>query len=140
MEAVTNFIFLGSKITVGNDSAMKLKKMFFGRKTMTNLDGVLKNRDITLPTRVHRIKAMVFPVAMYGWERLDYKKAEHRRPDAFELCCWRRLLKVPWTSRRSSQSTLKEISPEYSLEGLVLKLKIQHFGPLMLRADSLEKP
>ena len=106
---------------------------------MTNLDSILKSRDITLPTKVHLVKAMVFPVVMYGCEYWTVKKAEHRRIDAFELWCWRRLLRVPWTARRSNQSILKEISPEYSLEGLMLKLKLQYFGHLMRRADSFEK-
>ena len=106
---------------------------------MANLDSILKSRDITLPTKVHLVKAIVFPVVMYGCERWTIKKAEHRRIDAFELWCWRRLLKVPWTARRSNQSILKEISPEYSLEGVMLKLKLQYFGHLIQRADSLEK-
>ena len=110
-----------------------------GRKVMTNLDSILKSRDITLPTKVHLVKAMVFPVVMYGCESWTIKKAEHRRIDAFELWCWRRLLRIPWTAKRSKQSILKEISPEYSLEGLMLKLKLQYFGHLMRRADSLEK-
>ena len=109
------------------------------KKAMTNLDSILKSRDITLPTKVHLIKAMVFPVVMYGYESWTIKKAVHRRYDAFELCYWRRLLRVPWTARRSNQSILKEISPEYSLEGLMLKLKLQYFGHLMQRTDSLEK-
>ena len=109
-------------------AAMKLKDAFLGRKVMTNLDSILKSRDITLPTKVHPVKAMVFPVVMYGCESWTIKKAEHRRIDAFELWCWRTLLRVPWTERRSKQSTLKEISPEYSLEGLMLKLKLQYFG------------
>ena len=106
---------------------------------MTNLDSILKSRDITLPTKVHLVKGMVFPVVLYGWERWTIKKAEHRRTDAFELSCWRRLLRVPWTARRPNQSILKEISPEYSLEGLMLKLKLQYFGHLMQRTDSFEK-
>ena len=106
---------------------------------MTNLDSILKNRDITLPATVHLVKAMVFPVVMYGCESWTIKKAEHQRTDAFELCCWRRRLRVPWTARRSNQSILKEISPEYSLEGLILKLKLQYFGHLMPRADALAK-
>ena len=110
-----------------------------GRKVMTNLDSILKSRDITLPTKVRLVKAMVFPVVMYGYESWTIKKAEHRRIDAFELWCWRRLLRIPWTAKRSKQSILKEISPEYSLEGLMLKLKLQYFGHLMRRADSLEK-
>ena len=119
---------------------MKLKDVLLGRKVMTNLDSILKSRDIILPTKVRLVKAMVFPVVMYGCESWTKKKAEHRRIDAFELWCWRRLLTVPWTSRRSNQSILKEISPECSLEGLMLKLKLQYFGHLMQRADSLEKP
>ena len=119
---------------------MKLKDpMLLGRKTMRNLDSVLKSRDITLPTKVHLIKAMVFPAVMYECENWTIKKAEHLRTDAFELWCWRRLLRIPWTARRSNQSILKEISPEYSLEGLMLKLKLQYFGHLMQRADSLEE-
>ena len=115
------------------------RHLFLGRKVMTNPDSILKSRDITLPTNVHLVKAMVFPVVMYGCESWTINKAECRRIDAFELWCWRRLLRVPWTARRSNQSTLKEISPEYSLEGLMLKLKLQSFGHLMQRADSLEK-
>ena len=113
--------------------------LLLGRKVMTNLDSILKSRDITLPTKVHLVKAMVFPVVMYGCESWTVKKAEHRRIDAFELWCWRRLLRVPWTARTSNQSILKEISPEYSLEGLMLKLKLQYFGHLMRRTNSLEK-
>ena len=120
-------------------AAMKLKDANFGRKVMTNLDNILKSRDITLPTKVHLVKAMDFPVVMYRCERWTIKKAEHRRIDAFELWCWRRLLRVPWATRRSNQSTLKEISPEYSLEGLMLKLKLQYFGHLMGRTGSLER-
>ena len=120
-------------------AAMKLICLLLGRKAMTNLDSILKSRDITLPTKVHIVKAMVFPVAMYGCESWTIKKAECRRIDAFELWCWRRLLRVPWTARRSSQSILKEINPEYSLEGLMLKLKFQYFGHLMRRTDSLGK-
>ena len=127
METVTDFIFLGSKITVDGDCSHEIKRcLLLGRKTMTNQDSVLKSRDITLPK-----KAMVFPVVMYGYESWTIKKAEHQRIDAFELWCWRRLLRVPWTARRSNQSILKEISPEYSLEGLMLKLKLQYFGHLM---------
>ena len=111
-----------------------------GRKAMTNLDSILKSRDITLPTKVHLVKAMVFPVVMYGYESWTIKKAEHRRIHAFELWCWRRLLRVLWTSRKSNQSILKEISPEYLLEGMMLKLKLQYFGHLMQRTDSLERP
>ncbi|WP_426698478.1 hypothetical protein [Alistipes communis] len=120
-------------------AAMKLKDAYSLEGVMTNLDSILKSRDITLPTKVCLVKAMVFPVVMYGCESWTVKKAEHRRIDAFELWCWRRLLRVPWTARRSNQSILKEISPEYSLEGLMLKLKLQYFGHLMRRADSLEK-
>ena len=132
VETVTDFIFLGSKITVDDDCSHEIKRHFLlGRKAMTNLDSILKSRDITLPTKVHLVKAMVFPVVMYGWESWTIKKAERRRIDAFELWCWRKLLRVPWTARRSNQSILKEISPEYSLEGLMLKLKLQYFGHLM---------
>ena len=120
-------------------AAMKLRRLLLGRKVMTNLDSILKSRDITLPTKVHQIKAMVFPVVMYGCESRTIKKAEHQRIDAFELWCWRRLLRVPWTARRSNQFILEEISPEYSFEGLMLKLKLQYFGHLMQRTDSLEK-
>ena len=120
-------------------TAMKLKDLFLGRKVMTNLDSILKSRDITLPIKVHLVKAMVFPVVMYGCESCTVKKAERQRIDAFELWCWRRLLRVPWTARRSNQSILKEINPEYSLEGLMLRLKLQYFGHLILRANSLEK-
>ena len=112
-------------------AAMKLRHLLLGRKVMTNLDSIFKSRDITLPTKVHLVKAMVFPVVMYGCEIWTVKKAEHRRIDAFELWCWRRLLRIPWTARRSNQSILKEVSPEYSLEGLMLKLKLQYFGYLM---------
>ena len=119
---------------------MKLKKLLFlGRKVMTTVDSILKSRDITLPTQVHLVKAMVFPVVIYGYECWTIKKAEHRRTDAFELWCWRRLLRVPWTAKRSNQSILKEISPEYSFERLTLKLKLQYFAHLMRRTDSLEK-
>ena len=132
METVTDFIFLGSEITVDGDCSHEIKgHLLLGRKVMTNLDSVLKSRDITLPTKVHLVKAMAFPVVMYGCESWTIKKAEHRRTDAFELWCWRRLLRVPWAARRSNQSILKEISPEYSLEGLMLKLKRQYFGHLM---------
>ena len=117
-------------------AAMKLRHLLLGRKVMTNVDSIFKSRDIILPTKVCLVKAMVFPVVMYGCESWTVKKAEHRRIDAFELWCWRRLLRVPWTSRRSDQSILKEISPEHSLEGLMLKLKLQYFGHLMRRADS----
>ena len=132
--------FLGSKITADGDCSHEIKRrLLLGRKAMTSLDGVLKSRDITLPTKVCLVKAMVFPVVMYGCESRTIKKAEHWRIDAFELWCWRRLLRVPWTSRRSNQSILKGISPEYSLEGLMLKLKLQYFGHLIGRTKSLEK-
>ena len=140
MEAVRDFIFLGSKITAAGDCSHEIKRcLFLGRKALTNLDSKLKSRDITLSTEVCLVKAIVFPVVKYGCESWAIKKAEHRRIDAFELWCWRRLLRVPWTARRSNQSILKEISPEYSLEGLMLKLKFQYFGHLMQRTDSLEK-
>ena len=133
-------IFGGSKITADGDCSHEIKRrLLLGRKVMTNLDSILKRRDITLPTKVHLVKAMVFPVVMYGCESWTIKKAERWRIDAFELWCWRRLLRVSWTARRSSQSILKEISPEYSLERLMLKLKLQYFGHLMRRADSLGK-
>ena len=132
VETVTDFIFLGSKITADGDCPHEIKRhLLLGRKVMTNLDSVLKSRDITLPTNVCLVKAMVFPVVMYGCESWTIKKAECGRIDTFELWCWRRVLRVPWTSRRSNQSILKEISPEYSLEGLMLKLKLQYFGYLM---------
>ena len=125
MEAVTDLIFLGSKITADGDHSHEITRLLLlGRKVMTNLDSIFKSRDITLPTKVHLVKAMVFPVVMYGCESWTVKKAERRRIDAFELWCWRRLLRVPWTTRRSNQSVLKEISPEYSLEGLMLKQKL----------------
>ena len=139
METVADFILGGSKITADGDCSHEIKCLLLGRKAMTNLDSILKSRDITLLTRICLVKAMVFPVVMYGCESWTIKKAECRRIDAFELGCWRRLLRVPWTARRSNQSILKEISPEYSLEGLVLKLKLQYFGHLMWRTDSLEK-
>ena len=140
VETVSDFIFLGSKITVDGDCSHEIKKyLLHGRKAMTNLDSILKSRDITLLTKVCLIKAMVFPVVKYGCESWTIKKAECQRIDAFELLCWRRLLRVPWTARRTNQSILKEISPEYSLEGLMLKLKLQYFGHLMQRTDSLEK-
>ena len=140
METVRDFIFLGSKITANGDCSHEIKRrLLLGRKTMTNLDSILKSRDITLPTKVHLFKAMVFPVVMYGCESWTIKKAELRRIDAFELWRWRRLLRVPWTARRSNQFILKEISPGRSLEGLMLKLKLQSFGHLMWRTDSLEK-
>ena len=140
MERVSNFIFLGSKITAVGDCSHEVnRRLLLGRKVMINLDSILKSRDITLSTKVHLVKAMVFPVAMYGCESWTVKKAEHQRIDAFKLWCWRRLLKVPWTARRSNQSIMKEISPGISLEGMMLKLKLQYFGHLMRRADSLEK-
>ena len=140
METVTDFIFLGSKITADGDCTHKFKRhLLLGRKAIRDLDSVLKSREITLPTKVCLVKAMVFPVAMYGCESWTIKKTECQRIDAFELQCWRRLLRVPWTARRSNQSILKEINPEYSLEGLTLKLKLQYFGYLTPRADSLEK-
>ena len=130
--------FLCSKVTVDGDSSHEIKRrLILGRKVMTNLDSILKSRDITLPTLVHLVKAMVFPVVMYGSESWTMKKAESRRTDAFELWCWRRLLRVSWTARRSNQSILKEISPEYSLEGLMLKLKLQHFGNVLLKTTLL---
>ena len=136
-----DFILLGSKITADGDCSHEIKRrLLLGRKAMTNLGSVLKSRDITLSTKVYIIKAMVFPVVIYGCENWTIKKAEHRRIDAFELWCRKRLLRVPWAARRSNQSILKEISPEYSLEGLMMKLKCQYFGHLMGRADSLEKP
>ena len=139
-EIVTDFLFLGSKITANGDCSQEIKRhLLLGIKAMTNLDSILKSRDITLPTKVCLIKAMVFPIVTYGCESWTIKKAQHRRIDAFELWCWRRHLSVPWTARRSSQSILKEVSPEYSLEGLILKLKFQSFGHLMQRTDSLEK-
>ena len=131
-ETVSDFIFLGSKITANGDCSFEIKRrLLLGRKFMTNLDSILKCRDITLPTKVHLVKAMVFPVVMHGCENWTVKKAEHRRIDAFELWFWRRLLRVPWTARRSNQSILKEISPGISLEGMMLKLKLQYFGHLM---------
>ena len=140
METVTVFIFLGSKITVDGDCSHEIKRcLFLERKVMTNLDSILKSRDITLPTQVHLVKAMVFPVVMYGCESWTVKKAECQRIDAFELWCWRSLLRVPWTARISNQSILKLISSWCSLEGLMLKLKLQYFGILMQRADSFEK-
>ena len=140
METVADFIYLGSKITVDGDCRHEIKRcLLLGSKVMTNLGSILKSKDTTLPTKVHLVKAMVFPEVMYGCERWTIKKAEHQRIDAFELWCWRRLLRVPWTSRRSNKSILKEISPEYSLEGLMLKLKLQYFGHLKQRTDSLEK-
>ena len=138
METVTGFIFLGSRIIADVDCSHEIKRLF-GRKAMTNLDSILKSKDITLLTKIHRVKAMVFPLVMDGSKSRTKKKAEHRSIDAFELWCWRRLLTVPWTERRSNQPILKEMSPKYSLEGLMLKLKLQYFGHLMQRADSLEK-
>ena len=141
-ETVSDFIFGGSKITADGDCSHEIKRrLLLGRKVMTNLDSIFKSRDIPLPTKVHLVKAMVFPVVIYGCESWTRKKAERQRIDAFELCCWRRLLRVPWTARRSKQSILMEISPECSLEGLLLKLKLklQSFGHLMQRTDSLEK-
>ena len=140
METVSDFFGRGSKITADGDCCHEIKRcLLLGRTVMTNLDSTLKSRDTTLPTNVHRVKAMVFPVVMYGCESWTVKKAECRRIGAFELWCWRRLLRVPWTARRSNQSFLKEISPGCSLEGLMLKLKLQYFGHLMQRVDSLEK-
>ena len=140
IETVTEFILGGSQITADGDCTHEIKRhLLLGRKVITNLDSILRSRDITLPTKVLLVKAMVFPVVMYGCESWTIKKAEHRRIDASELWCWRRLLRVPWTARRSNQSILKEISPEYSLEGLMLKLKLQYSGHLMQRTDSLEK-
>ena len=139
-ETVSDFIFGGSKFTADGDCSHEIKRcLLLGRKVMTNLDSILKSRDITLSAKVHLVKAMVFPVVMYGCESWMIKKAECRRIDAFELWCWRRLLRVPLTARRSNQSILKEVSPGCSLEGLMLKLKFQYFGHLMLRADSFEK-
>ena len=140
METVKDFIFLGSKIIADGDCSHEIKRcLLLGRKAMTNLDSILKSRDITSPTKVHLVKAIVLPVVMYGCESWTIKKAELCRIDAFELWCQKRLLRVPWTAKRSKQSILKEISPEYSLEGLMLKLKLQYFGHLIQRTDSLEK-
>ena len=140
VETVSDFILGGSKITADGDCSHEIKRhLLLGRKVMTNLDDILKSRDITLPTKLHLVKAMVFLVVMYGCVSWTIKKAEHQRIDAFELWCWRRVLRVPWTARRSKQSVLKEISPGCSLEGLMLKLKFQYFGHLMRRTDSLEK-
>ena len=137
---MADFISLGSKITAGGDCSHKIKRcLLLGRKVMTNLDSILKSRDIILPTKVQLVKAMVFPVVMYGCESLTIKKAEHQKINAFELLCWRRLLRVPWTARKSSQSILKEIRPGCSLEGLMLKLKLQYFGHLIRGTDSFEK-
>ena len=140
VETVSDFIFLGSKITADGDCSHEIKRcLLLGRKVMTNLESIFKSRDITLSTKVCLVKAIVFPVVMYGCESWTIKKAECRRIDAFELWCWRRLLRVPWVTRRSNQSILKEISPGCSLEGLMLKLKLQYFGHLLQRADSFEK-
>ena len=140
LETVTDFRFLGPKITADDDCSHEIKRcLLLGRKAMTNLDSLSKSRDITLPTKVHIVKAMVFPGFLYGCESWTIKKAECWRVDPFKLWCWRRLLRVPWTARRSNQSILREISPEYSLEGLMLKLNLQYFGCLMWRPDSLEK-
>ena len=139
-ETVADFIFLGSKITADGDCSHEIKRcLLLGRKAMTNLDSILKSSDITLPTKVCLVKATVFPVVMDACESWTIKKAENQRIDAFELWCWRRLLRVPWIARRSNQSIIKEISPEYSLEGLMLKLKLQYFGHLIQRTDSFEK-
>ena len=140
VETVSDFIFLGSKITADGACSCEIKRhLLLGRKVMTNIDSILKSRDITLPTKVHLVKAMVFLVVMYGCESWTVKKAECQRIDAFELWCWRRLQRVPWTARRSNKSILREISPGCSLEGMMLKLKLQYFGHLMRRVDSLEK-
>ena len=140
METVSDFIFWGSKITADGDCSHEIKGcLLLGRKVMTNVDSIFKSRDITFPTKVHLVKAMVFPVVMYGCESWTVKKAKCGRIDAFELWCWRRLSRVPWTARRSNQSILKEINPGITLEGMMLKLKLQYFGHLMQRVDSLEK-
>ena len=140
VETVTDFIFLGSKITADCDCSHEIKRcLLLGRKAMTNLDSIFKSRDITLPTKVHLVKALVFPVVLYGCESWTIKKAECQRIGDFELWCWRRILRVPWMARRSKQSILKQISPEYSLEGLMLRLKLQYFGHLIQRTDSFEK-
>ena len=139
-KTVSDFIFLGSKITIDGDCSHEIKRrLLLGRKVMTNLDSIFKSRDITLPTKVRLVRAVVFPVVMYGCESWTVKKAECQRIDAFEVWCWRRLLRVPWTARRSSQSIVKAVSPGCSLEGLMLKLKLQYLGHLMQRTDSLEK-
>ena len=139
VETVSDFNFGGFKITADGDCSHEIKRrLLLGRKVMTNLDSIFKSRDITLPTKVHLVKDLVFPLVMYGCESWTVKKAERQRIDAFELWCWRRLLRVPWTARRSNQSILKEISPGISLEGIILKLKLQYFGHLMQRVDSLE--
>ena len=141
VETVSDFIFLGSKITADDDYSHEMKRRLLpGRKVMTNLDSIFKSRDITLPTKVRLVRAMVFPLVMYGCESWTGKKAEHRRIDAFELWCWRRLLRVPWTARRSNQSILKEISPGCSLEGLMLKLKLQYFGHWCKELTHLRRP
>ena len=141
VKTVADFVFLGSKITADDECSHEIKRhLLLGRKALTNLHSILKSRDITLPTKVHLVKALVFPVVMCGCESWIIEKAECRRIDAFELCCWRRLLKFPWTARRSNQSILKEISLEYSLEGLILKLKLQNVGHLMQRTNSLKRP
>ena len=140
METETDFILGASKITADGECSHVIKRhLLLGRKARTNLESIVKSRDISLPTKIHLVKAMVFPVVMYGCENWTIKKAEHRKIDAFELWCWRRLLRVPWTARRSNESILKEISPEYSLEELLLKLKFQYFGHLMRRTFSFEK-
>ena len=140
VEVVTDFIFLGSRITADGDCSHEIKRhLLLGRKAMTNLGSILESWDITLPTKVHLVKAVVFPVVMYGCESWTKKKADRQRINAFELWCWRRLLRVPWTTKRSNQSIIKEINSEYSYEGLMLRLKLQYFGHLMRRADSLEK-
>ena len=140
METVADFILRGFKITAGGDCSHEIKRcLLLGRKTITNLDSILKSTDITLPTKIRPVKAMVFPVVMYGCESCIIKKAGHQRIDAFELWCWRRLLRVPWAVRRPNQSIVKVINPEYSLEGLMLKLKLEYFGHLMQRTDSMEK-
>ena len=140
VETMSDFILGGSKITADGDCNHEIKRLLLlGRKVMSNLHSILKSRDITLPAKVHLVKAMVFPVVMYGCESWTVKKAERRRIDAFELWCWRRFLRVPWTARKSNQSIVKEISPGCCLEGLMLKLKLQYFGHLMLRVDSLKK-
>ena len=140
METVTDFILGGSKITADGDCSYEFKRhLLLGKKAMTNLDSILKSRDITLPTKVHLVKAMIFPIVMYGCQSWTIKKAELQRIDAFELWCWRRLLRFPWTARRSNHSILREISPEYSLEGLMLKVKLKYSGHLMRRTDSFEK-
>ena len=141
MKTRTDITFLGFKVTAGSDCSHEIKRcLLLGKKATTNLDSILKSRDITLPTKIHLVKAIVFPVVVYGCESWTIKKAEHWRVNAFTLWCWRRFLRVPWTERRSNQTILKEINPKYSLEGLLLKLKLQYFGHLMRRADSLGTP